>query len=492
MPRPASSARAKGHAILSAAGVRAWERSGKGSELHDGGGLYLRRRADGCYWALRTVNVETGGRTWAALLPGVPYPTASLEQARSEAAKARLLAASMGGQDVVRARRAAQAEARAKAEQETRERERRITVRTLFDRWAETELQPHTRADGSRTGRRDGGEYTRQQFARRVFPLIGDRPAADVTKSDLVSILDAIKAEGKLRTANVILTDLKQMFRFALVRDIVDRNPLETVTKRDAGGAEVERERVLSAEEIRQLAQQLPEILRAADEPQQPKRPTTKRKERRLHGTEARREPAVWAILATGCRVGELMAAEWRHIDLTARTWHLPDTKNGRDHTIHLSRFALAQFAALLALRPAGKDGKPVPWVFPNSDNDGPVDVKSFGKQLADRQREPSRRLKGRATRTASLALSGGRWTAHDLRRTAATLMAQLGVSGDVIDECLNHVIESRVRRTYIRDRRPQEQAQAFERLGERLAAIVAGVPHGAQIIDLEAARSAA
>ena len=80
----------------------------------------------------------------------------------------------------------------------------------------------------------------------------------------------------------------------------------------------------------------------------------------------------------------------------------------------------------------------------------------------------------GLGLRTDSLMLAGGRWTAHDLRRTAATLMARLGVSSDVIDECLNHVIESRVRRTYIRDRRPVEQARAFDTLGLRLAALVA------------------
>jgi hypothetical protein len=29
--------------------------------------------------------------------------------------------------------------------------------------------------------------------------------------------------------------------------------------------------------------------------------------------------------------------------------------------------------------------------------------------------------------------------------------MASLGISGDVIDECLNHMIESRMRRTRVR-----------------------------------------
>jgi hypothetical protein len=42
--------------------------------------------------------------------------------------------------------------------------------------------------------------------------------------------------------------------------------------------------------------------------------------------------------------------------------------------------------------------------------------------------------------------------------------MAELGVSGDVIDECLNHIIESRVRRVYVRNRRLSDQAKASTR----------------------------
>ena len=111
--------------------------------------------------------------------------------------------------------------------------------------------------------------------------------------------------------------------------------------------------------------------------------------------------------------------------------------------------------------------------MFPNLAGDGPVGVKSLGKQLSDRQRKPDRRLEGRTKASSALVLPGGRWTAHDLRRTAATLMAGAGVSGDVIDECLNHMIESRVRRIYIRDRRKAAQARAFEMLGVILESLV-------------------
>lgn len=48
--------------------------------------------------------------------------------------------------------------------------------------------------------------------------------------------------------------------------------------------------------------------------------------------------------------------------------------------------------------------------------------------------------------------------------------MASLGISGDVIDACLNHMIESRMRRVYIRDRREPDQARAFDALGAHLS----------------------
>jgi integrase len=91
---------------------------------------------------------------------------------------------------------------------------------------------------------------------------------------------------------------------------------------------------------------------------------------------------------------------------------------------------------------------------------------------LADRQRQGEARMKGRSKNTAALQLAGGKWTAHDLRRTAATLMAQMGISTDVIDECLNHMLQSRVSRVYIRDRREAEQVRAFDALGENLQSL--------------------
>ncbi len=459
----ADTKRATGSDRLTDTAIKAWLRKPGADALHDGGGLYLRRRAGGAFWSLRQVNPLTNARTWAGLFPDVPYPAATLADARRKADQARLSAATQPT-DIVRARKATLTAKRAEAAAAALDTQRRLTVRQLFERWAAADLTPHMRGDGKRAGRKDGGQYVREQFERYIFPTLGEVAAPDVRKADVLAILDAVKAEGKLRTANMLLADVKQMLRFGVEREVIPQSPVESIKKRSVGGADVERDRVLTPDEVTALAKSLP-----------------------LSSMQRRSALAVWLILATGCRIGELMGAEWRHVDTVARTLYLPDTKNQRDHTIHLSHFAMRQIEVLAALRENDDHGQPVPWLFPNSAGQGPVCIKSFGKQLADRQRDPSRRLTNRAKDTNSLVLAGGRWTAHDLRRTAATVMAGLGVSTDTIDECLNHKLQSKVARVYIKDRRLGEQAQAFDALGARLASLVEGID-AFNVVQLRAA----
>ena len=74
-----------------------------------------------------------------------------------------------------------------------------------------------------------------------------------------------------------------------------------------------------------------------------------------------------------------------------------------------------------------------------------------------------------RSPHTNALILPGGKWTPHDLRRTAATLMTALGVLPEVAEKCLNHTEESRVKRTYQRHSYEAEKREAWRLLGERL-----------------------
>ena len=461
--------------LLSDLKIKSWIKKPKGTSLHDGSGLYLRLRVNGAYWAIRQVNPLTGKRTWASLMPKQPYPDASLADARKAASDARALP----GQhtDLVRVKRAKLVAIRAKDTADVLESQRRLSVKQVFTRWAATELTPHISGDGKRIGRKDGGQYVAEQFERRVFPLLGDIAVQDVSKADVLEILDAVKSEGKLRTANMLLADLKQMFRFAAEREIIEHSPIELISKRKVGGKDIKRDRVLSNEELVTMVKQ---VLTA----------------NLSKGTEL----GIWIILATGCRIGELMGAVWADdkskqqllqgtlnehniaqksgaqlgfVDLKACTWYLPTTKNQRDHLIHLSDFALLQFTVLASLRQNDPEtGIPVPWVFPNSHGSVPVCIKSFGKQLADRQRSPEKRMLNRTKAVNSLALEGGRWTAHDLRRTTSTMMSQLGISNDVINECENHIKQG-MSGVYIQDRREKEQVRAFDALGAKLNEIV-------------------
>lgn len=340
---------------------------------------------------------------------------------------------------------------------------RKITVRELFDRWASVELKAQIRADGRRIGRKDAGKYTQQQFERRLFPTLGDVDINCVRKSDLVAILDKAKSEGKRRTCNMLLADMKQMFRFAHTRELISSNPLEAVSKKEAGGTDVARSRTLSTDELVALKSQLGNA-----------------------NLPKRTEIAVRLILATGCRIGELSNSRWEHVDLTNRKWFLPETKNQRSHTIHLSEFAVDCFRELQSLSEVDALLSPLPWVFPNQERNGPICSKSVGKQLADRQKPNSASLNRRCKLTKALILSGGKWTSHDLRRTSATLMAQLGVSTDVIDECLNHMMQRSISRVYIHDRREGQQAQAFNALGQKLQQLMQDLPYQTNVVELE------
>ncbi|QJD29878.1 tyrosine-type recombinase/integrase [Methylococcus geothermalis] len=322
-----------------------------------------------------------------------------------------------------------------KAEQQARLHEiqaqlARITVRDLYERWCALELSK----------RKDGGAEVKRGFEKDVLPRIGEMAAEDVARAHITGILDAIVARGANRLANRTLSELRQMFGFAYVRDIVKADPTHMLKKADFGGKETERSRVLSEDEIFELKCKLPEA-------------------HLVLTTEA----AVWLMLSTCCRVGELSKARWEHLNFEAATWTIPDenAKNGRTHTVYLSPFALRHFEAL-----RGFTGE-FEYLFPSRDG-GPIVDKAITKQIGDRQRPNP--LKNRSTKGAgALLLSGGKWTPHDLRRTGATIMGELGVRPDVIERCLNHVEENRIQRTYQRQKLETEQREAWRILGERL-----------------------
>jgi site-specific recombinase XerD len=91
------------------------------------------------------------------------------------------------------------------------------------------------------------------------LPVIGNLAVTDVRKGHITEIIDRILARDANRMAKVILALTRQMFRFAVDRDIIEFDPTSNLKKSKIGGKNVERDRVLSEDELRKLAQKLPD-----------------------------------------------------------------------------------------------------------------------------------------------------------------------------------------------------------------------------------------
>lgn len=316
-----------------------------------------------------------------------------------------------------------------------RERLGRVTVSDLFERWLGLDL----------SRRKDGGREVIRAFNKDVLPVIGDMAAEDVNKADITQVLDRILLRGANRLASRTLAELRQMFGFAFTRDIVKADPTHGIRKKDIGGKQLERDRVLNEDEIRELAAKIPEARLSRET-----------------------EHAIWIMLSTACRVGEISRARWEHVDFERKTWNIPSehSKNGRALTVYLSEFALSHFLGLQSLAAASAE-----WIFPARTGASHVSDKSLAKQIGDRQRLTG--LKNRSKLTGSLLLSRGPWTPHDLRRTAATLMGGvLRIPSDVVERCLNHTEQNRIKRTDQRQELREEQAQAWTALGGLLESL--------------------
>jgi len=391
--------------------------------LADGGGLFLRVRPTGAKdWVF--VYTFAGNRRKLGLgsLEAVPLATA-----RSEAAKARESIKQQIDPQIQRKQRQAEQEAQRKILEAARARQ---TVKDLFDRWSEVDL----------VRRKDGGKEIRRMFEKDVLPKLGAFAVEDVKKGHITSVTDPLLARGVNRMAKLIFSLMRQMFRFAVDRDLIEADPTASIRKVKIGGPDTERDRVLSEAEIQALHQQLPDA-----------------------GLMPTSEAAIWITLSTLCRIGELLNAQWSDIDLDNQFWRIPDTKNGKPHTIFLSDFAVKHFRKVKELNDDGV------WLYPSRDAKKAVSTKTITKQLGDRQRDDDP-MKRRSKSVASLKLQDGKWGPHDLRRTGATMMTRLGVLPEVAERCLNHVEQNRMKRIYQRHTYEAEMQSAWRLLGQRLA----------------------
>ncbi len=168
---------------------------------------------------------------------------------------------------------------------------------------------------------------------------------------------------------------------------------------------------------------------------------------------------ALLFMLLTLTRRQETALARWRDVNLEARTWTIRETKNGEPHIVPLSRQAMDLLRSRLPTDDAGNPGQPAPSAF--------IFATPTGAPLGNWDRE---------TKVLQEASCTEGWTRHDLRRTGATMLGEMGELPDIIEAALNHVsIHSPLAATYNRSRYRPQVAAALQRLADALDGIEEG-----------------
>jgi len=251
-------------------------------------------------------------------------------------------------------------------------------------------------------------------------------PIDQIRRADVVRELEAIIADiadggGKGTRANRALAAIKKLYSWCIDQGTVEISPVAALKPLIK---EVVRDRYMTDDEIKSF----------------------------WRGCEAEGYPFEQfgkLLLLTGQRLREISDMHWSELDLEKGTLTLKGsrTKNGAAHILPLS----LQAVAILSAMPR----------FLNSDyvftTTGRTPISGFG------------RFKQRLE--VFVGFDAEDWRFHDLRRTAATNMAVMGVQPHIIEAVLNHKtgIVSGVAAIYNRHAYLDEKREALQRWADKV-----------------------
>jgi integrase len=256
----------------------------------------------------------------------------------------------------------------------------------------------------------------RQRLDRHVLPKWKHRAVADITRADIRQLAARVAKESGPIEANRLVSLLSKLFAYAVDQDIIKASPAVKIPK---PGQEQSRDRVLNDAEIRTLWN----AWETLDAPM---------------GDYFKLQ------LLTAQRGQEVRDMRWQDVDLESGWWTVPATsaKNKLSHRVYL----------------------------------GPAAGAIIAKRLATADTDETFVLTGARGRrqqyTAVATFPVEDMVPHDLRRTAASIMASGGVSRFVIGRVLNHV-EKSVTATYDRHSYDPEKQAALAWLDAKLTAIL-------------------
>lgn len=361
--------------------IRRSKRADKPYKLSDSGGLHL-------------LVTPTGGKLWRwkyrfdgseKLMALGRYPDVALADARVRRDAARKKLAS--GIDPMAERMAEKTAVK-------------VATEHTFEKIAELWLE-HWK--GNKCTRHS--ETTKNRLKGNIYPVLGERPIAEVEPMELVQLAKEIEARGASDMAKRILQIVGMIFRYAVAHGYTKRNPAAEIRPSDI------LKPTIKTNMARIDAKELPALLRSIE----------------VYDGRPLTRMAIKLMALTFVRTSELIGARWAEFDFEARRWAIPANrmKMKSPHIVPLSSQAVEALELLQTISGKGE------LVFP-------------GEQDSTKQMSNMTILK-------ALERMGykGRMTGHGFRGLASTILHEQGYNHDHIELQLAHAPRNEVSAAY-------------------------------------------
>jgi integrase len=242
-------------------------------------------------------------------------------------------------------------------------------------------------------------EELERHLTNHALPLHRLR-LSEIDRRTIALRLAEVETASGPTARNRVRASLSAFFNWAVREGLLDGNPVTGTARADERGA---RERVLMQEELAELWAALPA------------------------GGNGQFADIVRLLLLTGQRREEIGSLRWSEIDLDRGLIVLPPerTKNLRQHEVPLS----TQARAIIERQPKRKGRDFIFGIGEAGFSGWSKSKERLDHALLTKRRERDRRAKALPS-----------WRLHDLRRTAATQMAELGVLPHIVEVALNHI----------------------------------------------------
>ncbi len=289
-----------------------------------------------------------------------------------------------------------------------------------------------------------------RRLEQNVFPEIGSMPIHTITAPMLIKMAQKIVKRGAIDIAKRSYSTSGQVFRYAIVEGLCDRNPASDINLSDA---HIESPPVKHRNSL--YPKDVPELLRKIDAYDV------------ANNGSAITKLAMKLMAYTFVRTSELIEARWDEFDLKGSLWEVPAERmkkvKGRPSAPHMVALSKQSKAILKELHKLTGGGE---YVFPHENN-------------------PKKTMSNNTILNALYRMGyKGRMTGHGFRGVASTILHEIGYQHAHIEVQLAHLEKDKVSGAYNHAEYIPQRAKMMQEWADYLD----GIKGGAKVINIKRA----